>query len=324
MLRVILPLLVVASSVHAACIGIQGREIVAGDLAKLNEAFSKLDAGMAFSYAPPAGAQRNVAGSEIDRWAAGHGLEGMHNPDVCFERITHPLTLDEVAHAVAGLLGTNYQDLRIEVIEVCRCQIEPGRIDFSLEGVSAPPTGHPETPMLWRGRVIAANATAYPIWARVRVLASINVIRATGTLRAGRVITRQDLETITLRMSPFTFRGIPKLADYEGKIMNTSVGRGSILQPSFVHSPSDVERGSLVAVTVSNGSAYLALEARAETAGNIGENITLRNPMGAARFRAIVTGRGEAEVILNPQRVVSPRLAPVARQIRTADSGGGL
>lgn len=324
MLRVFFALLVIASSVQAGCVGIQGREIVAGDLAKLNGAFSKLDPEIAFSYAPAAGAQRSVAGSEIDRWAAAHGLEGMHNPDVCFERVTHPLMADDVSHAIAELLGTNYEDLRIEVIEVCRCQIESGRIDFSLESASAPPAARPETPVLWRGRVISADGTAYPIWARVRVLASITVVRATGTLRAGQAIAKQDIEAVKLRASPFTFRGTQTPADYEGKIMNTSLVRGSILQPTLVRFSSDVERGSLVEVTVSSGSAYLALQARAEMAGNVGQNITLTNPMGAARFQATVTGRGQAEVIVNPQRAAGPRLGPVATQMGHADSGGGL
>lgn len=324
MLRALLSLLVIAGSVQAACIGVEGREILAGDLVKLEGAFSKLDPAIVFSYAPTAGAQREVAGSEIDKWAAAHGLGGMHNPDVCFARVTHSLTPDDISHAVAEFLGTKYEDLRIEVVEVCRCQITSGRIDLSFESVSAPPIAHPETPVLLRGRVVGKDGTAYPIWARVRVLASMTLVRTTETLRTGQTIAKQDLEAIKLTASPFTFHEVQNVAAYESKIMSTSLVRGSILEPSLVHAPSDVERGSLVNVTVSSGSAYLALEARAETAGNTGQNITLTNPMGAARFQATVTGPGQAEIVVSRQRAAGPHLGPVARQMESNVSGGGL
>lgn len=324
MLRACLSLLVFACSIQAACTAIQGREILAGDLAKIDTAFSKLNPAIAFSYAPAAGTQRIVTGSEIDKWAAMEGLEGVHSPEMCFERVAHAANRDDILHAIAELFGSGYEDLRIEVVEVCPCDIPAGRIELPLDGVSAPSAAHPETPVLWRGRVVSPDGTAYPIWARVRVLASITVIRAAETLRAGQAITRQELESVKITASPLAFRKLQTIAAYEGKIMNTSLVRGSILKPTLVHVPSDVERGSVVKVSVLSGSAHLALEARADTAGNVGQNITVTNPMGAARFQATVTGPGRAEIVLDREKSVSPYLAPIARQMRTTDSGGGL
>lgn len=316
-------LLVMVCSAEAACISIGGREILAGDLAKANPAFSALDPALPFSFAPSAGSQRIVSSFEIDRWAARHGLEGMHAGDLCFERSTRTLDKEDVLNAIEQVLGSNYEDLRVEVAEVCSCDVPAGRLEFPLDGANSPPATQPEAPILWRGHVIAADGIKYPVWARVRAVASISVVRAVATLRTNQVIRKQDIETERVQASPLAFNAKQSISFYEGRVLNTSVARGSILKAELVHAPFDIEKGSLVSVNVLSGNAHLTLAARADSAGNLGQEITLRNPAGT-KFQARVTGPGKAEVLVSTIQSADVQSPHSAREADAARPGGGL
>ncbi|HVX67176.1 MAG TPA: flagella basal body P-ring formation protein FlgA [Bryobacteraceae bacterium] len=60
--------------------------------------------------------------------------------------------------------------------------------------------------------------------------------------------------------------------------------------------PRAVERGSIVAVEVSSGGAVLKLQARAETGGEVGDTVVLRNPATKICFSARVAESGKAIV----------------------------
>lgn len=57
--------------------------------------------------------------------------------------------------------------------------------------------------------------------------------------------------------------------------------------------PRDVERGDVVSVEVSSGAALIKLDARAESGGNQGEAVVVRNPTTKTCFSALVAGRGK-------------------------------
>lgn len=309
--------------IKGGCLEVQGPYILAGDLANADSRFAQLNPALQFSYAPPVGAQRIATADEIDRWAAGQGLASVHSPTLCFERTSRDLNAADVSRAIEQFLGTNYKDLRIEVMDVCRCKAPPGRLKFAPSGASVPPVGHPEAAVLWTGQVLGSDGTKYPVWARVRVLATIAIVRAAESLRAGQLIRRRDIETDQITGSPLSFREPQSLAAYEGKIINVSITHGSILRPELVHIPSDVERGSVVEVRVVNGNAQLALAARAESAGDIGQTITLTNPAGAAKFHASVIAPGRAEIVLTAPEPLGPGvLAESLQPGKTAPRAG--
>jgi hypothetical protein len=60
--------------------------------------------------------------------------------------------------------------------------------------------------------------------------------------------------------------------------------------------PRAVEPGAMVAVEVPCGGALLKLEARAETGGETGETVVVRNPATKVRFSARVAGPGKVTV----------------------------
>lgn len=289
-----------ACSMHAACITVDQPQLLARDLAKADPAFATLDPNLVFSYAPSPGKQRFVPATELDKWAADHGLGNVQSSSACFERAAAELRSDDVAAAIKRTLGSDIEGLQVAIVDLCPCRVPLGQLQFPWSGASAPPPGHPEVPVLWRGQMVAADGTSYPVWARLRVIASVHIVRAASSLRQHQTLTEHDLEEAVVQDSPLRFRKPASVLAFAGKVMTVSISRGAILAPEFVRNPDDIERGSLVAVDVVNGAARIALQARAETAGNTGQIVTLINPAGAARFHASVMGPGRAQIVLSP------------------------
>ncbi|MBV9081227.1 MAG: flagellar basal body P-ring formation protein FlgA [Acidobacteriaceae bacterium] len=171
---------------------------------------------------------------------------------------------------------------------------------MSLTGAAAPPIGHPEAPVLWRGEVLTNEGESYPIWARVRVLARTTAVRTKSNLKPQQVITDHDIEQVEVTDSPVRLHAPDTTSIYVGKTANRAVAANTYLERSMITPVAEVTRGSIVAVEVINGAMNLKLKARAETAGNTGDTVTLTNPSGLRRFTAVVTGRGTAELVLSP------------------------
>lgn len=306
MWRGLLVLPVLSSVLSAAsCITVEGNEIVAKDVAKVDPAFAALNPELPFSYAPVIGAQRIIPASDLARWATRAGIETASTSPACFERPAHNLSAAEVRTAIERVFPES-NIIRIDVLEVCKCKVPAGRLDFTVEGAGAPPLGHPDVPVLWRGQIWPVSGSYYPVWARVRVLAKSTVVRLRRDLRAGESITSEALEQVAITDSPVRLRRPDSAANYLGKIVNRNARAGACLDPSVVAALPEVTPGSTVTVEVVNGATRLELKARAETAGHTGDTVILTNPSGLGRFRATVTGPGAVQIALSP----GPRLYP--------------
>lgn len=58
----------------------------------------------------------------------------------------------------------------------------------------------------------------------------------------------------------------------------------------------DVARGETIRVQVVSGGVLLAFESQAESSGHVGEQVTVRNPLGGQRFRGVVEAPGKVIV----------------------------
>lgn len=58
----------------------------------------------------------------------------------------------------------------------------------------------------------------------------------------------------------------------------------------------EIAKGDSVRVEISSGGVLLAFDAAAESAGHVGEQVTVRNPINGQRFRAIVEAPGKVRV----------------------------
>lgn len=302
----------------ATCVAVEGSEIVAKDVAKIDPAFGAVNPDLPFSYAPVIGAQRIIPAAEIAHWAAKAGIESKTAGSGCFERPAHTLT----SAAIRAAIKRTFPDskiIQIDVLEICNCNVPAGRLDFTVEGASAPPMGHPDVPVLWRGQIWPDSGSPYPVWARVRVLAKSTVVRLRRDLHSGETIPQEALEQLTITDSPVRLRQPDSIASYTGKVINRNVRAGSYLDASLVSPLPEVTRGSTVMVEVVNGATRLQLKARAESAGHIGETVILTNPSGLGRFRATVTGPGTVQIALSP----SPRLDPQEKNGNTPATTSG-
>ncbi len=290
----------------ASCIGVDGNQIVAGDVAKIDPAFASLSPDLPFSYAPMPGSRRIIPASEIAKWGATAGVEARDSDSICFERLSRSLSSADVTAAIKQAFP-KIDFVQIDVLEVCKCSAPSGVLKFSPEGASAPPPGHADVPVIWRGEIIPESGPAYPVWARVRVLAKSVGVRARQSLRTRDVLKAEALEQVELIDSPLRLRQPDCPANYVGKIVNRDIRAGAYLDPSFITPPPDVSRGSTVTVEVVNGATRLELKARAETAGSAGDTVLVTNPSGLRRFRAVVTGPGLVQIALSPSASLDQR-----------------
>ena len=296
----------------ATCVAVEGSQIVAKDVAKVDAAFAAVNPDLPFSYAPVIGTQRIIPAIELAHWAARAGVETKPATPACFERPAHSLSDKDIRAAIERAFPES-NIVQIDILEICKCNIPAGRLDFTVEGAGAPPIGHPDVPVLWRGQIWPESGAPYPVWARVRVLAKSSVVRLRQNLRSGEIIPEGVLEQLTITDSPVHLRRPDSIANYAGKVVNRNVRAGSYLDASLVAPLPEVTRGSTVTVEVINGATRLELKARAESAGHTGETVMLTNPSGLGRFRGTVTGPGTVQVALSP----SPRLDPQEKNRNT-------
>lgn len=300
MLKPLLLLLMLCGSLHAGCVAIEGDQILGRDLANAAPAFSSLNPDLYFSYAPAVGKQRTISRPELANWALSNGIQYAAHGPLCFERSAYNLTGADAAAKIRQAFGPRAEQVQVDVLDVCKCNLPPGKLEFSLRGVTAPPVGHPETPVLWRGQLVSKSGMPYPVWARVRVLSNITLVRAKENIRSQQIIQANQIEQVSATESPIRFPGAQDALTYIGKLATRSIPEGSYLDPQFIRVPPAVARGAVVRVDVIDGSTRLQLEARAETAGNMGDRITLTNPSGMRRFQATVSGPGHVQIILSP------------------------
>lgn len=300
MLKPLLLLVALSGALHAGCIAIEGDQILGRDLAKADPAFSSLNPDLYFSYAPAVGKQRSISRAELGSWAVSNGMSYTAQGPLCFERPAYQLTAADASATIRQAFGSQFEHVQVDVLEVCKCTLPPGKLEFPLGGVTAPPLGHPDTPVLWRGRLVSKSGVLYPIWVRVRVLASITLVRAKENIRSQQILTASQIEQVSATESPIRFRAAQSPSIYVGKLATRSILEGSYLDPDFVRMPLAIARGALVKVDVIDGPTRLRLEARAETGGNVGDQITLINLSGMRRFQATVSGPARAQIILVP------------------------
>jgi flagella basal body P-ring formation protein FlgA len=289
------------AAASAACLVVEGDQISAGDLAKIDPAFGAVHPLETISYAPAPGQQRAISKAEWLSWAAAKKVGSSWSAEtVCIERAAATLDRTTVQAAMSQAFGNESSGPQIQVVDVCTCVVPKGKLVFPLSGASAPPSREPQSPVIWRGYVETPSGRAYPVWAHVTAVLHVQEVAAARPLLAGRTITESDLIRKEVLDSPFRVRDPRDLTFYVGKSLVQSVKIGSLLTPQMVESGNViVHRGSLVTVEVLNGPLRLELNARAETGGSKGDEIQLTNLHGLRRFRATVTGPNHASIMLD-------------------------
>ena len=290
-----------AALARGACITVNSAAIVAGDLAPAVPQFAPLPPETPLGFAPFPGIQRVLSSREVVAIAAQNGLSfapGDRAPSVCVERAVRTLSAEELKPILLAALGI--PDLELEILEVSSQPVPlKGRLEFRREGVNH--RGDPHIPVIWRGRYLYDSQGGLSIWARVRLAVRREEIVAAEAIPVGAAITPAQLRSATQPEFPIldaSFNPALTIERASGMLARRAIAAGQKITPDMLEAPKDIRRGDTVRVRVIAGAATLSLDAIAESSGNKGETIVLRNPSSGRNFRARIEAQREAVVHL--------------------------
>ena len=293
MIRSALHFVVVAQLAAApACIVTSGDRILAGDVAAELSEFSALPPGTVLGYAPALGAKRALPAEQLVRLARQHGVEIMAGKDICVERATRLLNPEELLAAMRATFGA--QDVSSSIVDFSRTPVPPGETVFPRQGLPASAPGG-DGLVLWRGYVQYASGRKFPIWARVKVSARLARIVAIVNLEPGRPIDESQVRVEEVEGYPRNGQA-PRMEEVVHKTPQRLIKARTEVILSLLAVERTVARGEKVQVEVESGATRLSLEGRAESAGDVGGAISVRNLQNGRLFSARVSGKGRAVV----------------------------
>jgi len=281
----------------AACIAVAGEDIHARDLARAAPAFSAADPDQIIGRTPATGARRVFTARDLILAAQRLGIVPPESPPdgVCVERAVHPLSEEKLRAAMAASFAG--MSVEIAVADFSRYPVPDGQLVFPLSGLGVPPPAHPDTPVVWRGKVVLEGGRSVEIGARVRLAAMNSACVAVTDIHAGSQIGENQIRMT--RISGFPLPSGPRvgdLRDVAGRIAKRSIVAGEEILPQMLEDVHEIRAGEMVQVVADCGNARVSLEALALGNGRKGETIVVRNPVTHSAFRAIVQARGQVVV----------------------------
>jgi len=297
MISSLLILILALRPAPAGCIAITGEDIRARDLARAVPAFSTADPDKVLGRTPAAGVRRVFTARDL---MAAVRLAGIATPElptdgVCFVRAVHLLTEGHLRAAMAEAFPG--MSVQIAITDFSRYPVPEGHLVFPLSGLGLPPPAHPETPVVWRGKVAPEGGRSTRIWARIRIVAMNPVCVAVTDIRAGGQIGENQIRMT--QIAGFPLRSGPQIEgvrDAVGRVAKHSIAAGQEILPQMLDAVREIRAGDRVQVLADCGNARVSLEAVALGDGRKGETIVVRNPVTHSAFRAIVQARGQVVV----------------------------
>ncbi|HUA63481.1 MAG TPA: flagellar basal body P-ring formation chaperone FlgA [Verrucomicrobiae bacterium] len=280
-----------------SCTPLAADQVLGKDLAAALPAFQPLPPEILIAPVPPPGTRRIFHAAELLSIARRYGIQLDNPSDVCFEWRSEPLNRDQIVQAMLQTLAI--PGARVEIADLLLSPVPAGQLEFPRDLLGAPAGHDPQSPVLWRGSVLYGSGHRFPIWARVRVFAPCTRITAAENLKAA-----QPLAASQLRQSPsecFPSENVSLTVDQiAGNSLRHAVSARTEITADLLISHKEVNHGDMVEIQVFSGAAHLAFTGKAESDGNSGDMIAVRNPASNRIFRARVTGKGKAVVMASP------------------------
>jgi flagella basal body P-ring formation protein FlgA len=296
-------LILIASTVlvHAACIAVPSPRIVAGDLVEAVPLFRWLDPATPLGFAPLPGTERILTGRQLLLILQRYGVNndsGTVVPDVCVERQACSLSSAGMKEALISALGI--ADADIDLVDFSKQPLPPGHLEFHREDLSKPPGAAPNTPVIWRGKLVYDGQRTASVWAKVRVSVERMWFVAAENIPAGAIVRAEQVWTITGPQFPDLGPFLASADSIVGKVASRSISAHQRFAPSMLSDVPEVQKGGRVHVRVMEGLAWLSLNAVAQSSGGKGDTILVHNPLSGRNFRAVVTGKDEVMALSSP------------------------
>ena len=301
-MRVILILAATLRVAHGACISVNAPNIMTRDLAAAVPLFAQIDPEISIEFTPYPGTQRVLSSHELLTIATRFGLSfpvGERAPSLCVQRAVHLLSATEVRPVL--LAGLGIPDVQMEILEISAQPVPPGQLEFRREGLNQPRSGDPQIPVIWRGRLVYDGRHSLAIWVKVRVAVNRETLVAAQEIPAGTVIGASQVQNIMTRRFPTlesSSNSQLTIRRTVGMVARRTFVAGETIVLAGLEAAKDVKRGQTVRVLVVDGGATISLDGVAESSGNKGETIIIRNPSSGRNFRALV--KGPRQVVVRP------------------------
>jgi flagella basal body P-ring formation protein FlgA len=281
-----MPLLLMLQS---GCVAVPGDRIRAGDLAPAVAAFSILDPQTFIGYAPLPGLERWLTSSDVRR-ALGAGAAVPELPaSVCVVRAASSIDGDEIRNAMRAALP---EDAELDLLDWTAAAVPAGRPEFLVTGLRRTP--EPER-YVWRGRWMPERGgRSIPVGDRVRIRLRRSVVVAARAIESGAVLSPEDLtvEQRNVPLPPGPAQPEPRtLAGYRTR---RPLAAGQPVELAQLIPPPAARAGQTVTLICESGTARIAVEAEALTAGRLGDVILVKSPLNGKRLRARLEGPGRA------------------------------
>jgi flagella basal body P-ring formation protein FlgA len=184
----------------------------------------------------------------------------------------------------------------IQIVELSRFPAPPGPLNFRPSSLHKPPSGRPDTPVMWRGWIDIGKNRRFSIWARVRIKMPLSRVVAAEAIQAGQPIRAEQLKIETYEGFPLSRPDVTDVELVVGRISRRSFAAGTPISRALLRMPREVDRGDLIQVVARVGGAVIKGEGQAESGGKRGDTIRVRNPSSGLTFRATVVGPGTVSV----------------------------
>ena len=284
-----------ALSAPAGCHAIQNEMILARDVAAVVPDFARVAGDFHLGYVSSTGAPRIFRGADLQRIAKNQGVDILDLPDVCFALQTFIPQPEDIRTAIRQTLA-DVAGIATAKIEISASGQHPapfGKLIFPRTGMQQPSGSQPE--ILWRGHVHHTDGD-FPVWARVRIIASMTRVVATANIPSGKPIQKNQVRLESCEDSLLDEATARNLDEVVGYVPKSLLPAYLPVRKTQLASLPEVAKGALVDVEVFAGAARLMVKAKAQSDGFKGSIILVRNLSSGKDFRARVAGKDQVIV----------------------------
>jgi len=284
------------------CVAVQNDRIYARDAVSAIPEFSALPGDMTIGFAPAPGARRILTSAALVAIAKSEGVELQSPRNVCFELRSMELRREDVRTAILDEISRESHKCDVGdgvIVEVLQWGPEttpPGPIVFPNGCLQLLPNHGSRGEALWRGYILYGTNRRFEVWARARITIHATEVVAVSDINMGTPIRRDQVRLVRTEASFLDDKQASRLEEVEGYASRKPVHAGTAIGRNQLYRLPEVGKGDIVQVQVVAGSARLALEGRAESAGAIGALVWVKNPTSGKTFRAKVLRKGTVAV----------------------------